>query len=287
MTPTQTPIETQLPSSLPISHSGPLFSVVSVTLNCRSDALESARTVWAQDCSDYEYVVKDGCSSDGTPQAIAAEGPARVFVTPDVGIFDAMNQSLRSLRGSYVYFLNAGDLFAHPGALTRAKLALEQQSWPDLLFCYVKKLSNGETLVYPPRPGPFLLYRRGICQQAVFFRRDLFDRLGGFDLNLPYRADQDFVCRCLLKSKVKSAVVPEILAHYQGGGHSDSKRANSPLDEEKAIIARRYFSTRRRVVFSIVQEASLWRLRRWLVQGGKIPLFNSAYYALVRVFNRL
>lgn len=210
-----------------------------------------------------------------------------MLVSPDAGIYDAMNQSLSSLHGLYVHFLNAGDVYANSGSLMRAKLALEQQSGPDLLLCNVKKVSNGETLVYPSRPSWFLLYHSGICQQGVFFRRDLFDRVGGFDQALKLRADQEFFCRCLLKGKITSAAVPEILVHYKGGGVSDGKRANSLSDKERAIVARRHFSRRARVGFSIIEAASLWRLRRWLLQSGNLPFFNRAYYALVRVLRGL
>jgi hypothetical protein len=87
-------------------------------------------------------------------------------------------------------------------------------------------VSSGVALVYPSRPSRFLLYRHGICQQGVFFRRGLFDRFGGFDQNLKLRADQDVFCRCLLKYKITTTVVPEILVHYIG--EAVFRTANAP-----------------------------------------------------------
>jgi glycosyltransferase involved in cell wall biosynthesis len=60
----------------------PRFSIVTVTLNCAEDAARTAQSVLGQTYGDYEYIVKDGGSQDGTADQMRALG-ARVFVSPD------------------------------------------------------------------------------------------------------------------------------------------------------------------------------------------------------------
>src|ERR687883_1909022 len=99
--------------------SEPLFSIVTVTLNCAEDAEHTAQSVVAQTFTDYEYIVKDGGSTDGTVERLRAFEKPQIYVSPDQGVYSAMNQALAACSGIYVCFLNAGDLFATPETLTR------------------------------------------------------------------------------------------------------------------------------------------------------------------------
>ncbi len=111
----------------------PLFSVITVTLNCADDAVATARNVLSQDGATVEYLVKDGCSTDGTAERLAELG-VRVIVTPDTGIYDAMNQGVAHASGRYICFLNAGDRFAGPHVLRDVATAIERYNEPDFLY---------------------------------------------------------------------------------------------------------------------------------------------------------
>jgi putative colanic acid biosynthesis glycosyltransferase len=244
----------------------PTFSVITVTLNCREDALLTARSVWSQQGADYDYVVKDGGSEDGTPEAIRDGGRAQLQVAPGKGIYDAMNQAIERARGGYIHFLNAGDTYTHSRSLDRLALVTAAASKPELVVCFAEAMSSGQTLVCPEKPSRLFLYRRGLCHQAVFFRRDLFERFGHFDTTLTLRADQDFIHRCIVGGRCSLAVVPEGLVTYKGGGASDGRGAINKLDLERMVVARRHFGLLTRTTFQLLHEASLWRLRRWLLQ---------------------
>jgi len=73
--------------------SAPLFSIVTVTLNCVEDAVATAKSVLDQDCGNYEYIVKDGGSTDSTVTELGRLG-VQTIVKPDVGVYAAMNQAL-------------------------------------------------------------------------------------------------------------------------------------------------------------------------------------------------
>ena len=94
----------------------PMFSILVVSLNPGGKLVETVRSVAKQTDRDYEVIVKDGGSKDGSLDALRAylqesgtPQQVRILEQPDTGIYDGMNQATRAARGEYNYFLNCGD----------------------------------------------------------------------------------------------------------------------------------------------------------------------------------
>ena len=92
----------------------PLFSVVTVCLNAEQHLAEALDSVLAQSCDDYEMLVVDGGSTDGTLALVrereaAFGGRLRWMSEPDSGLYDAMNKGLHRARGRYIVYLGADD----------------------------------------------------------------------------------------------------------------------------------------------------------------------------------
>jgi glycosyltransferase involved in cell wall biosynthesis len=267
-------------------NASPLFSIITVALNCREDALKTVRSVHEQACSDYEHIVKDGGSADGTAEAVHNLAPSTdIVVSRDNGIYHAMNQALEHVHGTYVHFLNAGDFYSEASSLEQLSAGIIANGYPDMLACYVKTTSTHETYYLPSSPSKYFLYRHGFCHQAVLFKRDLFHKYDVFDATLKLRADHDFIYRCLIQGRCSLAIVPMVLVNYAGGGISDGAKANAQLDQERRIVLRRHFTLPSRMLFSIMQAATLWRLRRHVMQGNNSRL-KSLLSAISQRFNR-
>ena len=99
----------------------PLFSIITITYNAERELPATLASVDEQTCSDYEHLIIDGASTDGTLALANAPGNLRrhTFSEPDRGLYDAMNKGLNRARGTYVLFLNAGDAFSSPDMLQR------------------------------------------------------------------------------------------------------------------------------------------------------------------------
>ena len=87
------------------------FSIVVVCLNPGEKLAATINSILAQQYGNYEIIIKDGGSKDGSIEKLPADSRIRLFSEKDSGIYDAMNQALSRINGQYVLFLNCGDLF--------------------------------------------------------------------------------------------------------------------------------------------------------------------------------
>lgn len=220
--------------------SEPLFSIVTVTLNCADDAVRTAQSVLAQDFANYEYIVKDGGSQDDTVERLSALG-VTVNVSRDTGIYAAMNQALALCQGRYVYFLNAGDTFYRPDVLSCLAAGMDPRS--AIVYGRVALAPINRTTKAPARLSRFYLFRKNLCHQAWLARLDVYRALNGFDLQYRYVADQDFLWRALLWRKLGSQYVDVTLATFVYGGASTKKSARRDVRSERWNLLRRFFST--------------------------------------------
>ena len=92
----------------------PTFSIITVTWNAAKVIPPTLKSVKAQSCTDYEYLVVDGASTDQTLQLVNEAGIAgtRIVSERDNGLYDAMNKAIRLAKGKYLIWMNAGDAFA-------------------------------------------------------------------------------------------------------------------------------------------------------------------------------
>jgi len=89
------------------------ISVITVCFNAKVDLQRTLESVISQDYSDYEYIIVDGGSTDGTLEVVEKyRDRLNVVVSePDHGIADAFNKGIRLSSGDIIGILSAGDLY--------------------------------------------------------------------------------------------------------------------------------------------------------------------------------
>ena len=89
----------------------PTFSIITVTFNCAPVLAGCMDSVLRQTWKDFEYIVIDGGSTDGTLDIIRARADrlAHWRSEPDRGIYDAINKAIDVARGRWIYVLGADD----------------------------------------------------------------------------------------------------------------------------------------------------------------------------------
>jgi len=266
----------------------PLFSIITITLNSADNAERTARSVLAQTGASFEYLVKDGESNDDTVVRLGALGVERVVVRADAGIYDAMNQAIALCRGRYVCFMNAGDCFAAPDVLANVARAITRGGEPDFLYGDIRSLvrhphisaeaqQGGRVIRYPQRLGRFWLYRKMICHQAWFVRRELY-AARPYDTGFRILADYVYLLELILKRRVRYAHVPEIVAIFDGGGLSTKHTAQLLAERQRALVTA--FAPGERWLYRMAFERMRW-LNRSFVYKWIYPLLPARLRARV------
>lgn len=199
------------------------FSVVTVCYNAKSELERTCESLKMQTFCNFEWIVVDGASSDGTLEFLQHELLVKRFVSePDTGVYNAMNKALDLCQGDFVIFMNAGDEFFNPFVLEKAADALIQNPACQFLF--------GDACIMPEIGRPFFreylepIGQQNICHQSIFYRRKLFLNFGKYDEHFQIVADYDFNLRVLIHQQI----VPyhlnyPICKFYYGGLSSGAK----------------------------------------------------------------
>jgi len=209
----------------------PTVSIITATYNSAAtirDCLDSVSSQYVQ----AEHIIIDGGSTDGTLNAVCScPHIAKIISEKDHGIYDAMNKGLELATGEVVGILNSDDFYAGNDTLTKVAETFADAKvdacYGDLLYVdpldttkIVRKWVSGayhERCFYggwmPPHP-------------TFFVRRSVYERYGRFDLNLGSAADYELMLRFLLKHKIRTAYIPEVLVKMRAGGISGASLKN-------------------------------------------------------------
>ena len=89
------------------------LSIITVNRNNKDGLEKTIRSVIRQTSHDYEYIIIDGASTDGSPEIIRnyEENITYWISEPDTGIYNAMNKGIRKAQGDYCLFLNSYSSF--------------------------------------------------------------------------------------------------------------------------------------------------------------------------------
>lgn len=173
------------------------ISVITICYNSRAQIERTIASVLGQSHADFEYVIVDGGSSDGTVEIVkrwAARDPRITWVSePDAGISDAMNKGARIACGEVIAHLHSDEYYLDPDVLAEVAAlfsAHPERVWLTGGFHFVDQ--GGRFLrEIPVRRYSYrrLIHCNTILHPATFIRRGAFLAVGGFDLTLRYCMD--------------------------------------------------------------------------------------------------
>lgn len=168
------------------------LSIITVVRNDERGLARTAESVRLQKFRDFEWVVVDGNSTDGTRDAVLgliASGEVTGVSEPDKGVYDAMNKGLRCSSGLYTLFLNAGDCLLDESSLETAAQELTAGGLPDIGFFGSIMDFNGRRIVREVKPPSYIWHGQPGLHQATFIKRELHQR---FPFRLNYRVAGDY-----------------------------------------------------------------------------------------------
>jgi glycosyltransferase involved in cell wall biosynthesis len=206
---------------------------------------ETLQSIAAQRDQLHEWFVIDGGSTDGSVDLIKkyADKIDYWVSEKDSGQSDAIQKGFSRATGDVLAWLNSDDVYL-PGALATVRQAFDQHpNWDVLTGYHVQIDADSRVLSMHriPRESPRAA-RWGIfhvAQQTCFFRRALFEKVGGLDLKLHCVMDGDLWCR-MLGSNAVWGHVPRYLAAFRKHPTAKGLSWRKEYDQEMQILAQRY-----------------------------------------------
>lgn len=173
------------------------YSVITINYNNKEGLRHTIKSVLGQICDDYEYIIIDGGSTDGSVEVIMeyAENVDYWVSEKDKGIYHAMNKGVVQANGDYCIFMNSGDCFYDDAVLSTVANDLKEDI---IVGKALIKQRNG--VISPPPIGEFTfyhLYSGSIPHQASFIRTKLL-RKYPYDEKLNISSDWKFFVQTLI-----------------------------------------------------------------------------------------
>lgn len=190
------------------------FSIIIPTYNASKTLAATIESILSQTYKSFEVLIIDALSTDNSIEIIRKYNDERIKICTgkDNGVYDAMNKGLKIAEGKYIYFLGSDDFLFDENVLQNIFNSIEKKPC-DVLYGNVLHSSNG--FVYA---GEFtlekLLYIQNICHQAIFYKKDCFEKLGDYNLQYSLLADWDFNIRCFMHPHFKINFENIVVAVY-------------------------------------------------------------------------
>jgi glycosyltransferase involved in cell wall biosynthesis len=245
------------------------LSVITINYNNAEGLKKTVESVLRQTYADFEYIVIDGGSTDGS-RAVIEEFSHKIthwVSEKDSGIYNAMNKGITASRGEYLLFLNSGDCLFNEAVLTRVS---EQFGEAAIIYGDIITQDKNKTQTYKTSPAHlnarhFMIST--LWHPGSFIQRKLFEKYGNYYENYRIASDYEFFVKAIVKYRVSTKHVHLPIAVFDLNGIS-----NNPAYFELMLRERKKIQG---ALFDKVQLRELERIQ--IAQSGQ----NSVAYKFV------
>lgn len=211
------------------------ISVITASMNCVDTLQDCLFSVYNQNYSNFEHIIVDGVSSDGTVDLIKQHiNQISCYKSEyDMGIYDALNKGIDMSTGDVVGFLHSDDFYSSSDVLSKIAKAFEDPSvcavYGDLEYVSQNDKSK---VVRRWRGKQFNQKDLGLgwmpAHPTFYVRRDWYSKIGYFDISYRISADYRSVLKFFTNPNFKAVYIPDVLVTMRLGGASN-KSVNSIL----------------------------------------------------------
>ena len=215
-----------------------MLSLIIPVYNAAATLRACLESCLSQRYGELEIVVIDGGSTDGTLGIIRdlQDRLASWSSEPDAGIYDAWNKGLRQVKGQWIAFMGADDVWSSPDSVGKL-MALAHYPQVNLVTARLQKMAHGGAKSYifgeawsARRMRMFM----SVAHAGMPHHRSLFEKFGPFDTRFRIAGDYDFLLRAA--SDVRAAFLDETVA-FMGGAGVSSTQLERVRDESMRALA--------------------------------------------------
>lgn len=221
------------------------LSIITINRNNAAGLEKTLQSVAAQTFKEFEYIVVDGASTDGSVEVIkryeSQFAHLKWISEPDKGIYNAMNKGIRMASGDYIQILNSADCLAAPEVTERMLAELERQGNPAILYGnMVKCFPDGRKVVDRCFAGQEItmlgMYTGTLNHDPVYIRRDLFEKYGYYDETLKIVSDWKWYLQAIILGGERPQYFDIDVTLFDMTGISESEGSRAKIKEERKKV---------------------------------------------------
>jgi len=264
------------------------FSIVVVSLNPGKRLYDTIHSILDQTFTDYEVIIKDGGSKDGSADFLQQEKilenypQIRYITEPDKSIYDGMNQAVSYAEGRYVQFLNCGDLFYEKEVLQKVADFIKKESdvkGPAIFYGNQYNLLQESIVTSAPQINDFTCFRNVPCHQVCFYDKTLFEKRAYLP-EYTVRADYEHFLYSVYEEKARTFSMPVTVCIYEGGGYSETKENRKKSSLQHKEITSKYLG-KKAVKYRLIMLLTLSGLRGKIAENPRLSKFYNAVKSAV------
>ena len=212
------------------------YSIITVNYNNCEGLRKTIESVINQSYKDFEFIIIDGESTDGSVEIIKQYEPYITYwkSEKDKGIYNAMNKGICEAKGDYLNFMNSGDIFYNNEILS---LIANIQGNYDIIvgrdYHYNEQTHKGYAPPVPSRISMITFFKETLPHQGAFISRKLFIS-SMYDDTLQIVADWAFYVNKIVVEGCSVKSIPDIISWREEGGISSTQ--NKKQNEERDAI---------------------------------------------------
>lgn len=221
------------------------LNIITINRNNAEGLEKTVQSVATQTCKDFEYIIVDGASTDGSVEVIKRyesqlEGRLKWVSEPDTGIYNAMNKGIRMAEGEYIQILNSADYLAASDVMEKMIDALLKAGNPSILYGnMIKCFPDGRRMVDKCFAGQEItmlgMFTGTLNHDPAYLRRDLFEKYGYYDESLKIVSDWKWYLQAIILGGEKPQYADIDVTLFDMTGISET---NKELDkaERKQVL---------------------------------------------------
>lgn len=219
------------------------ISAITITFNSGKHIEDTIRSVLSQTYQNFEYLIIDGGSTDGTLDIVRRyeplfDGRMRWISEKDNGLYDALNKGIRMATGKVVGIIHSDDFFNRNDIFEKVNGAFEshntQAIYGDVRYVMPSDI-NKTVRYYSSKNWKPWMFRYGFmpAHPSFYARRECFDTLGFYHQDYYIAGDYELLVRFLFSNSISATYIPIAFLSMRLGGRSTSGlRSNWILNKE-------------------------------------------------------
>jgi len=245
----------------------PFISIITINYQNSKELEKTILSVISQTNRQFEYIIVDGASSDGSLDVIKKYRNylASWVSEDDNGIYHAMNKGWQRAKGEYCIFLNSGDFLTSNTILADAIKYIQDLS-ADIIYgdLHAYDESNSWVSVFPEPISLYYFQHSFIPHPSTFIKRNLLEKLGGFYEHYSIVSDWAFFIRALLNNGTFKHIDITVTSFYMNGlssnGEKSTKEKELLFDNEFKFLAEDFknFERLRHFDTSVITKVALF-----------------------------